>query len=136
MGNNSKVVLITGASSGIGAATAERVAAAGHRVVLGARRVERLAAVAEKIRANGGAADHDSLDVTDPASVNAFVQAARARHGRIDVLVNNAGVMPLSRLDALRVDEWDQMIDVNLRGVLNGIAAVLPIMREQGPGRW
>ncbi|MFE4174052.1 SDR family oxidoreductase [Streptomyces sp. NPDC056909] len=130
----SKVVLITGASSGIGEATARRLAAAGHPVVLGARRAERLAALAKEIEADGGSALPHTLDVTDPLSVRAFVTAAHDRYGRVDVLVNNAGVMPLSRLDALRTDEWDRMIDVNLRGVLHGVAAVLPIMSAQGAG--
>ncbi|MFE4829192.1 SDR family oxidoreductase [Streptomyces sp. NPDC056672] len=130
----SKVVLITGASSGIGEATARRLAAAGHPVVLGARRAERLAALAKEIEADGGSALPHTLDVTDPLSVRSFVTAAHDRYGRVDVLVNNAGVMPLSRLDALRTDEWDRMIDVNLRGVLHGIAAVLPIMSAQGAG--
>lgn len=129
-----KVVLITGAGSGIGEATARRLAAAGHHVVLGARRTDRLAALAEDIAARAGSAFPRHLDVTDPASVQSFVAAAHDRYGRIDVLVNNAGVMPLSRLDALRVDEWNLMIDVNLRGVLHGIAAVLPIMRAQRCG--
>jgi NADP-dependent 3-hydroxy acid dehydrogenase YdfG len=129
-----KVVLITGASSGIGQATARRLAASGHRVLLGARRTDRIAAIAADIRAEGGGAEHHVLDVTDPQSVGAFVRAAHERYGRIDVLVNNAGVMPLSRLDALKVDEWNQMIDVNIRGVLHGIAAVLPIMRGQDEG--
>ncbi|MFD5031885.1 SDR family oxidoreductase [Streptomyces sp. NPDC058405] len=131
---DSKVVLITGASSGIGEATARRLAAAGHRVVLGARRTDRIAAIAEDIRSIGGSADHHELDVTSLDSVQAFVRAAHERHGRVDVLVNNAGVMPLSTLDALKVDEWNRMIDVNLRGVLHGIAAVLPAMRAQGAG--
>jgi NADP-dependent 3-hydroxy acid dehydrogenase YdfG len=130
----SKVVLITGASSGIGEATARRLAASGHRVVLGARRADRIAAIAAEIRAAGGDAEQHELDVTDPRSMNAFVHAAQDRHGRVDVLVNNAGVMPLSMLEALKVDEWNQMIDVNIRGVLHGIAAVLPLMRGQGEG--
>ena len=129
-----KVVLITGASSGIGEATARLLAAKGHRVVLGARRVDRIAALAHEIRESGGQALHQKLDVTDLASVQAFVASAHSRHGRVDVLVNNAGVMPLSLVEELRVDEWNQMIDVNLRGVLHGIAAVLPLMREQGAG--
>ncbi|MFF2066219.1 SDR family oxidoreductase [Streptomyces sp. NPDC058200] len=131
---DSKVVLITGASSGIGEATARRLAAAGHRVLLGARRTDRIAAIAEDIRLTGGSADHHELDVTSLDSVRAFVRAAHELHGRVDVLVNNAGVMPLSTLDALKVDEWNRMIDVNLRGVLHGIAAVLPAMRAQGAG--
>ncbi|MER6394791.1 SDR family oxidoreductase [Kitasatospora sp. NPDC001603] len=129
-----KVVLVTGASSGIGAATARRLAASGHRVMLGARRTDRVAALAEDLRAAGGEADHRELDVTDLESVRAFVRAAQDRYGRVDVLVNNAGVMPLSSLDALKVDEWNRMIDVNVRGVLHGIAAVLPLMRAQGSG--
>ncbi|MFF3693216.1 SDR family oxidoreductase [Streptomyces sp. NPDC002221] len=129
-----KTVLITGASSGIGEATARRLAAAGHHVVLGARRAGRLATLAKDIEAAGGSALPHALDVTDPLSMRAFVQAALDQYGRIDVLVNNAGVMPLSRLDALRTDEWDRMIDVNLRGVLHGIAAVLPTMTAQGAG--
>ncbi|EDY47407.1 SDR family oxidoreductase [Streptomyces clavuligerus] len=130
----SKVVLITGAGSGIGAATARTLAAVGHHVVLGARRTERLSALAEDIEARGGSALPIALDVTDPAGVRSFVHTAHDRYGRVDVLVNNAGVMPLSRLDALRVDEWNRMIDVNLRGVLYGIAAVLPLMRDQHGG--
>ena len=129
-----KVVLITGASSGIGEATARRLAASGHRVVLGARRADRIAAIAAEIRAAGGDAEPRELDVTDPRSMDAFVRAAQDRYGRVDVLVNNAGVMPLSMLEALKVDEWNRMIDVNIRGVLHGIAAVLPIMRGQGEG--
>ncbi|WP_189930894.1 SDR family oxidoreductase [Streptomyces sulfonofaciens] len=129
-----KVVLITGASSGIGEATARHLAAAGHHVVLGARRTGRLASIVEELSAAGHSAEHTDLDVTDPGSVHAFVGGALRRHGRVDVLVNNAGVMPLSPLAALRVDEWNQMIDVNLRGVLHGIAAVLPSMRDRGSG--
>ena len=129
-----KVVLITGASSGIGEATARRLAAAGHHLVLGARRTDRLAVLAKEIEAEAGTALAHELDVTDPADMESFVAAAQDRYGRVDVLVNNAGVMPLSRLDALRVDEWNRMIDVNLRGVLHGIAAVLPIMQAQRAG--
>ena len=131
---SSKVVLITGASSGIGEATARRLAANGHQLVVGARRTDRIAALALDIREAGGEALHRELDVTDLGSVRAFVAAAHSRHGRVDVLVNNAGVMPLSLVEELRIDEWNEMIDVNLRGVLHGIAAVLPIMRQQGAG--
>lgn len=130
----SKVVLVTGASSGIGEATALRLAAEGHRVVLGARRTDRLQALAEKIRADGGTASAQRLDVTDRDDVRAVVDRVVEEHGHIDVIVNNAGVMPLSRLDALLVDEWDQMIDVNVRGLLHGIAAVLPHFGRQGGG--
>ncbi|MEV4069065.1 SDR family oxidoreductase [Nonomuraea fuscirosea] len=132
----SKVVLITGASSGIGEATALRLAADGHRVVLGARREDRLAVIAKAIEAAGGEADVRRLDVTDRRDVAAFADAAAERHGRIDVIVNNAGVMPLSRLDALLVDEWDRMIDVNVRGLLYGIAAALPHFQRRGEGHF
>ncbi|MFE2553321.1 SDR family oxidoreductase [Streptomyces sp. NPDC059355] len=131
-----KVVAITGASSGIGEATARRLAADGHHVFLGARRTGRLDALTREITSAGGTADFRHLDVTDAADVNAFVSAVRERYGRVDVMVNNAGVMPLSPLDALRVEEWDRMIDVNVRGVLYGVAAALPVMRAQGGGHF
>ncbi len=136
MTDAAKVVAITGASSGIGRATARRLAADGHHVFLGARRTDRLDALTREITTAGGTAAFRRLDVTDPADVNAFVSAARERYGRVDVMVNNAGVMPLSPLDALRVDEWDRTIDVNVRGVLYGIAAALPAMRAQGGGHF
>jgi NADP-dependent 3-hydroxy acid dehydrogenase YdfG len=129
-----KVVLITGASSGIGEATARHLAASGHSIVLGARRTERIADIARDIELAGGQAFSRELDVTELDSMKNFVAAAHERHGRIDVLVNNAGVMPLSFMAELRVDDWNRMIDVNLRGVLNGIAAVLPVMTEQKSG--
>ncbi|WP_330293206.1 SDR family oxidoreductase [Streptomyces sp. NBC_00576] len=131
---SSRVVLVTGASSGIGEATALRLASEGHRIVLGARRTDRLAALSSHIRAEGGRAGHRRLDVTDAADVRAAVDDTVAEYGRIDAIVNNAGVMPLARLDALLVDEWDRMIDVNVRGLLHGIAAVLPHFRRQGAG--
>ncbi|MFF3253025.1 SDR family oxidoreductase [Actinacidiphila glaucinigra] len=134
MPSNPKTVLITGASSGIGEATARRLAAQGHAVLLGARRTGRLAALAGELRASGASVAHRELDVTSLDSVRGFAAAALEEYGRIDVLVNNAGVMPLSPLADLRVDEWERMIDVNLRGVLYGIAAVLPVMRRQGGG--
>jgi NADP-dependent 3-hydroxy acid dehydrogenase YdfG len=130
-----KIVLVTGASSGIGEATARHLAAAGHHVVLGARRTDRLDRLVSELIAVGHHAESAQLDVTDRDSVKAFADGALERHGRIDVLVNNAGVMPLSFMEELRVDEWDQMIDVNLRGVLHGIAAVLPAMRERRSGQ-
>ncbi len=129
-----KIVLITGASSGIGAGTARVLAAAGATVVLGARRLDRLATLAADIERAGGRVQTQALDVTDLADVEAFVATAEATFGRIDVIVNNAGVMPLSPLQALKVDEWNWMIDVNIRGVLHGIAAVLPRMEAQGHG--
>ncbi|MCM3300843.1 SDR family oxidoreductase [Streptomyces pseudogriseolus] len=133
---DSKIILVTGASSGIGAAVAAHLAAEGHHVVAGARREDRLADLAGRVRDAGGSIDVRRLDVTDRANVAAFVDAAVAEHGRVDVIVNNAGVMPMSRLDALLVDEWDQMIDVNVRGLLNGIAATLPHFQRQGGGHF
>lgn len=129
-----KVVLITGASSGIGAATARHLAALGARVVLGARRLDRLTSLAAEISAAGGEVRVRTLDVTRRADFEAFVASAREAYGDIDVLVNNAGIMPLSPLAARKVDEWEQMIDVNVRGVLYGIAAVLPQMTARGRG--
>ncbi|WP_027910412.1 SDR family oxidoreductase [Pseudomonas sp. URMO17WK12:I4] len=130
-----KVVLITGASSGIGEGCARLLAEKGARVVLGARRVERLEQLVEDIRAAGGQAIARRLDVTDAADVQAFVDAAKAEYGRVDVLLNNAGVMPLSMIEALKLDEWNRMIDVNIRGVLHGIAAALPVMQAQRSGQ-
>lgn len=129
-----KTVLITGASSGIGAAIARELAAAGARVVLGARRKDRLDGLASEIEAAGGTAATRQLDVTDRDDVVAFADAARRTFGRIDVIVNNAGVMPLSPMKSLKVDEWERMIDVNIKGVLYGIAAVLPEMTARGSG--
>ena len=136
MNEKKKTVLITGASSGIGAATAGRAAAAGHHVVLGARRRDRLESVVDGIRSSGGSADAATLDVTDAASVQEVVDGVVSQHGRLDVIVNNAGIMPLSRLDALLVREWDAMIDVNVRGLMHGIAAALPVFRRQGSGHF
>ncbi|MFF9010280.1 SDR family oxidoreductase [Streptomyces goshikiensis] len=136
MRNEAKVVAITGASSGIGEETARRLAGDGHRLLLGARRTDRLDALTREIDEAGGTAAFRRLDVTDAADVRDFVAAAQERYGRVDVMVNNAGVMPLSPLDALKVDEWDRMIDVNVRGVLHGIAAALPVMRAQGGGHF
>ncbi len=130
----SKVIAITGASSGIGEATARRLASDGHTVVLGARRTDRLEALVGELRRLGATATAVALDVTDRASTEGFAAAAVAEHGRLDAWVSNAGVMPLSRLDALLVEEWDRMLDVNVRGLLHGIAAVLPVFARQGGG--
>ncbi len=130
-----KVVLITGASSGIGEAAARLIAAKGAQVVLGARRIERLQALAADIEAQGGSARFRALDVTDALDMQAFADFAKHEFGKIDVIINNAGVMPLSPLAALKIAEWDQMLDVNVRGVLHGIAAVLPSMQAQGHGQ-
>lgn len=131
-----KVVLITGASSGIGEATARILAEAGAYVVLGARRTDRLQQLVEELRAAGGQAEYYTLDVTQLEQMKAFVDFARQKFGRVDVLINNAGVMPLSPLNSYKVEEWDRMIDVNIRGVLHGIAAGLPIMEEQKSGHF
>jgi len=129
-----KVVVITGASSGIGEATAKRLAAAGASVSLGARRKDRLERLAGEIREAGGKAHVAVTDVVRRADVEALVRGAREAFGRVDVLVNNAGLMPLSPFERLKVDDWDRMIDVNVKGVLYGIAAALPIMKEQRSG--
>lgn len=129
-----KIILITGASSGIGAATAHRLAADGHTVVLGARRRDRLDRLVAEIRDSGGSAHALALDITDLERTREVVQHVVAEHGRLDVLVNNAGVMPLSTLEQANIEEWNRMIDVNLRGVLHGIAAAQPVMREQRRG--
>ncbi|WP_260600219.1 SDR family oxidoreductase [Sphingomonas endolithica] len=129
-----KIVLITGASSGIGEATARILAEAGMTVVLGARRTDRLDRLGAEITAAGGTARVSKLDVTDRADVAAFAHDAVETFGRIDVLINNAGVMPLSPMASLKVDEWERMVDVNIKGVLWGIAAVLPTMNAQGSG--
>ncbi|WP_046270961.1 SDR family oxidoreductase [Pseudomonas syringae] len=130
-----KVVLITGASSGIGEAAARLIAAKGAYVVLGARRIERLQTLAADIEAQGGSARFRALDVTDALDMQAFADFAKHAFGKIDVIINNAGVMPLSPLAALKIAEWNQMLDVNVRGVLHGIAAVLPSMQAQGHGQ-
>jgi len=129
-----KVVLITGASSGIGEATARVLAQKGARVVLGARRTDRLKTLAGAIEAGGGTARFRALDVTRLDDMEAFVAFAMAEFGRVDAIVNNAGLMPLSPLAARKIDEWNRMIDVNIRGVLHGIAAALPVMKSQGNG--
>lgn len=129
-----KVAIVTGASSGLGESTARHLAARGARVVLAARRTDRLEQVVAEIREAGGEAIAVATDVTQRADLEKLAAAAVEAFGRIDVLVNNAGVMPLSPIDRLKVDEWDQTIDVNIKGVLYGIAAVLPRMKAQGSG--
>lgn len=130
-----KVILITGASSGIGEGIARALAAQGAKILMGARRTDRLDAIAEDLRGTGAEVATWSLDVTDLGSMQEFAQTALNLWGRIDVLVNNAGVMPLSPLAALKFDEWERMVDVNIKGVLWGIGAVLPIMERQGEGQ-
>ncbi|MGH7066556.1 MAG: SDR family oxidoreductase [Acetobacteraceae bacterium] len=127
-----KVVVITGASSGLGEATARHLAREGARLVLGARRLDRLRSLARELSLGENAAV--KTDVVDRAQVQALVDSAVRTHGRIDVLLNNAGLMPLAPLERLKVDEWDRMIDVNLKGVLYGIAAALPHMKQQKSG--
>jgi len=130
-----KVVVITGASSGMGEAAARHIASLGGRVVLGARRVDRIEKLAREITEAGGQALAVAADVTRRGEVQALIDRAVEAHGRIDVLINNAGLMPLSPLEDLKFDEWDRMIDVNLKGVLNGIAAALPFMKQQKAGQ-
>lgn len=129
-----KVVVITGASSGLGESTARLLAGQGAKVVLGARRKERIDAVVEDITAKGGSALGFKTDVTKRDDVEALVKGAIDKHGRIDVIVNNSGIMPIAPLAALKVEEWEQMIDVNIKGLLYGVAAVLPIMQKQKQG--
>lgn len=129
--SNRKIILLTGASSGIGEATARRLVQAGHHLVIGARRTERLQALRDEL----GNIDCLAIDVTQAEDLAKMAQFALQQHGRIDVLINNAGVMPLSPLAALKMEEWRQTIDVNVHGVLNGIAAVLPTMQQQRAGQ-
>jgi NADP-dependent 3-hydroxy acid dehydrogenase YdfG len=131
---NGKVVVITGASSGIGEATARRLSAAGACVVLGARRLEKLNALAEEITTAGGKVEVAQTDVANLQDIEALVNKAVEVFGRVDVLINNAGIMPNSRLDELRVDDWNRAIDINLKGTLYGIAAALPFMKAQNSG--
>lgn len=131
-----KVVVITGASSGLGEATARHLAARGAAVVLGARRTERLEQIAAEIRQAGGKAEAVAVDVTDRGQVQGLIDAAVRAFGRVDVLVNNAGLMAIAPLDEGKVEEWDRMIDINVKGVLYGIAAALPLFRKQNSGHF
>ena len=128
-----KVVVVTGGSSGLGEATAKLLAERGAKVMLGARREENLERIVSEIKDGGGEAAYRVTDVTDRDQVENLVAGTVDEFGRIDMLVNNAGLMPLSPLDALKVDEWEQMVDVNIKGVLYGIAAALP--RNEGAAR-
>ena len=130
-----KVVIITGASSGIGEATAKLLATKGAKVVLGARREDRLKEIADEIAKAGGQAAYQELDVTRPEENAAIAKLAKDRFGRIDVIFLNAGLMPSSMLSALKTDDWDRMVDVNIKGVLHGVAAVLPSFIEQKSGQ-
>jgi len=130
-----KVILITGASSGIGEGLARELGGAGAKLLLGARRLDRIEAIAHDIDGTGRTAQARALDVTDRASMAGFARAAMEAWGRIDVLINNAGVMPLSPLAAGKLEEWERMVDVNIKGVLWGIGAVLPVMEAQGSGQ-
>lgn len=129
-----KVIVITGASSGLGEATARHLAREGAMVVLGARRVERIDALAAELNGAGYQALSVATDVTNSAQVQALVDAAIAKFGRVDVMINNAGVMPHSPLERRKIADWDRMIDVNIKGVLYGIAAALPSMQERKSG--
>ena len=129
-----KVVVITGASSGLGEATARALAGRGAKLVLGARRIDRLRSLAEELGQGEDAAIES--DVTDATQVQRLVDQAIEKHGRVDVMINNAGIMPQAPLERLRVDEWDRMIDVNMKGVLYGIAAALPHMIRQKSGHF
>jgi NADP-dependent 3-hydroxy acid dehydrogenase YdfG len=129
-----KVVVITGASSGLGEATARLLSAEGATVVLGARRTERIQSLADELTGNGGKALAIQTDVTDIDQVQQLVDAAVQTYGRIDVMINNAGLMPHSPLERRKIDDWNRMIDVNIKGVLYGIAAALPYMQQQKAG--
>ncbi len=129
-----KVVIITGASSGLGEATARRLAKNGAKLMLAARREDRLKELAAEIQKDGGTVKYQVTDVSDRNQVEALAKATHQAYERIDVLVNNAGLMPLSPLAATKVDEWEKMVDVNIKGVLYGIAAVMPIMQQQKSG--
>ena len=131
-----KVVVITGASSGLGESTARHLASLGASVVLGARRLEKLNKIVDEIRSAGGQAEAVQTDVTVPTEVNNLVNTAVNVFGKVDVLVNNAGLMAIAPLGELKIDEWDKMIDINIKGVMYGIAAVIPHFEKQGNGHF
>ena len=135
-GIKDKIVVVTGASSGLGEATARLLSAEGATVVLGARRADRLRTLARQLEARGGKALAMTTDVSQREQVKALVDAAAKTYGRVDVMINNAGLMPQAPLERLKVDEWEQMIDVNVKGVLHGIAAALPHMQRQKAGHF
>jgi NADP-dependent 3-hydroxy acid dehydrogenase YdfG len=135
-GVEGKVVAITGASSGIGEATALVLAARGAKLVLGARRSDRLKDLADRIATAGGEAASARTDVRRRGDLSGLVKLACERYGRLDVLVNNAGIGPVSPFDDLRVEDWEGMIDINIKGVLYGVAAALPVFRKQGFGHF
>lgn len=135
MSTQNKVIVITGASSGIGEASAKLLAKNGAKVVLGARRESRLQTIVNDIKQAGGQADYRVTDVTKPDDLKALVDQAKATFGGIDVIFNNAGIMPSSPISALHIDEWNAMIDINLKGVLNGVAAVMPDFTSQKHGQ-
>lgn len=132
----SKVVVITGASSGIGESTARHLASLGAKVVLGARRTEKLESITQEIRDSGGQAEFLTTDVTVASDLKALVEKAIAAFGQVDVIINNAGLMAIAPMSETKTDEWDRMIDINIKGVLYGIAAALPIFEKQGSGHF
>lgn len=138
MTNNieNKVVVITGGSSGLGEATARHLSSLGAKIILGARREDKLQAIVNDLKAVGGEADYLVTDVTIRSDVEALVQKAIDAFGRLDVMVNNAGLMAIAPMTALKVDEWDRMIDINIKGVLYGVAAALPVFEKQESGHF
>ncbi|MEM8549097.1 MAG: SDR family oxidoreductase [Pseudomonadota bacterium] len=133
-GITDKVIVITGASSGIGEETAKLLASKGAKIVLAARRVDRLDALVADIKADGGTAIAKATDVSKRDDLEALIELAVSEYGQVDVLLNNAGIMPVAPMVMVKVDEWDKMIDVNIKGLLYGIAAALPGMKKRGKG--
>jgi NADP-dependent 3-hydroxy acid dehydrogenase YdfG len=135
-GIEGKVVVITGASSGLGEATARHLSAKGAALVLGARRLDRLESIAAELREAGGKVEVLAADVTRRADVQALVDRAVSAYGRVDVVINNAGFMAIAPMSEMKVDEWERMIDINIKGVLYGIAAALPVFQKQDSGHF